>query len=155
MHIDFSARSNINLLPIPSLSHTHTHTHTHVYIYIYIHLWEFIFPAPPVTLSILWGLFQVHQLPLVSPPPSCSIAVFVLLSLLKYLSLIFNLWSAGTAKSSSRQLHSSFLLFFFFSQLLLGQIFWPGLGDLFVAQNPREIHASHSTGLILVYACTI
>ena len=32
------------------------------------------FPSRPVPLPILWGLFQVHQLQLVSPSSSCSIA---------------------------------------------------------------------------------
>ena len=37
----------------------------------------------------------------------------------------------------------------------LGLIFWPGSGDLFVSQNPREFYASHSPGMILVCAYNI
>ena len=37
-------------------------------------------------------------------------------------------------------------------QLALGLVFWPGLGDPFVSQNPRECYGSHSLGSILVCA---
>ena len=45
-----------------------------------------LFPSLPVPLLILWRLFQVHRLRLVSPSPSCSIIYLVLLL---FLSLFF------------------------------------------------------------------
>ena len=78
----------------------------------------------PFSLSILWGLFQLHHLLLISPSPSCSFVclLFFFSSLagswylsLFYLSFNFSLWSTGTAKSTIRQfLFFLFLLFFFF-----------------------------------------
>ena len=37
-----------------------------------------LFPSPPVPLPILWWLYRVLQLQLVSPSPSCSIGFSVL-----------------------------------------------------------------------------
>ena len=53
------------------------------------------------------------------------------------LSFNFNLWSAGTAKSTIQQ------VLFFCCLLLQGLIVWPGLGDPFVSPNPREVCTSH------------
>ena len=64
----------------------------------------FYFSSFPVSVPILWGLFQVHQLQLVSLSPSCSIDflklssnVLVLTSLFAF--FYFILWSAETADS--------------------------------------------------------
>ena len=38
----------------------------------------FWFPIPPVFFRILWRLFQMHQLQLASPTPSCFSVFFVL-----------------------------------------------------------------------------
>ena len=46
--------------------------------------------------------------------------------------LIFTLWSAGTTKCTIRQV--------FFCWLSLDLVVWPRLGDLFVSQNPRDVH---------------
>ena len=64
------------------------------------------FSTPPTLLLNLWESFQVHQLQLVSPSPSCS-TYFCSLSKSKYLSLfsfslIFMLWSARAATSTIR-----------------------------------------------------
>ena len=45
--------------------------------------------------------------------------------------------------------------FFASSLLIIGLIFEPRLGDLFVSQNPRELYVSHFPEEILVYAYTI
>ena len=42
----------------------------------------------------------------------------------------------------------------FFCWLLLGQVVWPRLGDLFVSQNSIEVYVSHSPGWNLVCAYT-
>ena len=66
----------------------------------------FLFPILSVPLPILWWLYWVHQLQLVSPSLYCSIVfqfpskVLVLISLFAFLQ--FTLWSAGTAKSTIR-----------------------------------------------------
>ena len=61
----------------------------------------------------------MHQLPLVSPLPSCSIAFFSSVIKSKYFtlfsfSLIFVLWSTGTAKSTIRQVLFFIFLFYIF-----------------------------------------
>ena len=38
---------------------------------------------------------------------------------------------------------------------LVNYLYWPRLGDLFVSQNPREFHAPHSLGEILVCSYTV
>ena len=38
--------------------------------------------------------------------------------------------------------------------LSLGLVLWPGLGDLYVSQNSRELCPSHSPEWILGFACT-
>ena len=54
-------------------------------------------------------------------------------------SLIFTLWSARVAKFTIQEVKFSFYFFIFlFFSLLQGLVFWPGLGNLFVSQNPRE-----------------
>ena len=78
----------------------------------------------------LCGPFQLRQLQLVSPWPSCPIAFSSFLATSKYLPLfsffsIFTQWSDETAKSAIRQ------VFFFCYWLSQGLVFWPGLGDLF------------------------
>ena len=85
----------------------------------------------------LWWLYQAHQLQLVSPTLSCSLVFFSSLARSKHLNLFslsfnFTLWSAGTAKSTIRQvLFFCFFLFFFFFFLLtitrsgrLTEIWW-------------------------------
>ena len=86
--------------------------------------------SPPVywflSLSLplpsLWGLFQVHQLQLVSPTPSysifsCSLARSMYLSIFS-LSFIFTLCFARRAKSTIRQVHFfNFIFVFLFSFL--------------------------------------
>ena len=58
------------------------------------------------------------------------------------ISLIFDLYSAETAKSTRWQV----LSLFFFCCLVV----WLRLGDLFVSQDPREFYASHFLGRVLV-----
>ena len=65
------------------------------------------------------------------------------------LSFSFTLWSAGSAKSITRQV----LCFFFL--LSQGLVDWMRLGDPFVSQNPRDVCASHSPGQILGCVYTI
>ena len=60
------------------------------------------------------------------------------------LSFSFTLWSAGTAKSTVRQvLFIFFFFFFFFFFFGLGLVVWPRLYDPLVDQNPREVCAFH------------
>ena len=110
----------------------------------------FWFLNPPVPLPRLWGFFQAYLLQLISLLPSYYIVFFSSLARSKYLSLfllpfIFTLYSVRTAKSTIRQIllyfvffsSFSFFFFFFFFCLSLVLVVWPGLGDLFVVQNPR------------------
>ena len=90
-------------------------------------------PSAPITISI-----------------SCFIGFFFfffLVSLFSFLtrstklslfslSFSFTLWSAGTTKSTHRQV-------LYFCWLRLGLVVWPRLGDPFVSQNPRKVCASH------------
>ena len=73
------------------------------------------------SLPIIWVLFQVHHLQLVSPFPSFFIFIF-----------IFHAVSAGRAKSTIQQVLS------FLCWLSLGLVVWPILSDLFVTKNPRD-----------------
>ena len=78
---------------------------------------DLLFPSPPVPVTILWLLSQEQQLQLVSPSLSCSTVFFSFLAKTTYLSFFslsfsFTQWSAGTTKSSIRQV--VFLGFFFF-----------------------------------------
>ena len=82
-----------------------------------------LFPNLPVSLPILWGLFQVHQFQLVSLSPSCSID-FSSLVRSTYLSLFlfsfFTLWFIETATSTFRQV--LFLFFFLLSITRFGHL---------------------------------
>ena len=81
--------------------------------------------------------FQVHQLQLVSLSPSCYtfLAHFVV--------------------HLNGKPHSMVNSFFFSSWLILGLVFWPGLGDQFVSQKSKEFYTSHSRGQILVWIYNI
>ena len=68
-------------------------------------------------------------------------------------SFSFILWSAGAAKSTILQV--LFFFFFFFCWLLLGLVFWPGLGDPLVCQSPIGVYAWHFFGQVLDCAYTI
>ena len=68
-----------------------------------------------------------------------SLARSMYLSLFS-LSFSFNLWSAGTVKSTIWQLHV------LFCWLTLGQVVWPRLNDPFQFQNPKEFYTSHFLG---------
>ena len=75
------------------------------------------FTTPSALLLSFWGSFQVHQLQLASPSPSCSIAFFVLR---QDLSIDFFFFDFHSVVSRDRQLNFSesslfFFLFFFFS----------------------------------------
>ena len=63
------------------------------------------------------------------------------LARLKYLPLFsFSLiFYFGVHKDGKVFYRASFL----FCLLSVGLVFWPGLGDLFVCQNSRELHVSH------------
>ena len=122
-----------------------------------------------VTLPILCGLFQEHQLLLVLPSLSrsvvcflfflfyfCLIFFFVLLNSLDiYLCFHFflSILLRGIARRQSRQFARFsffffFFFFFFFCWLSLGLVIGPRIGELFVSQSPREILCSHSQGKI-------
>ena len=65
-----------------------------------------------------WGLFQVHQLQLISPSLSCSV-VFTSLAISRYLSLFslsfnFTLGSTGMAKSTLRQVLFYYYYYYWF-----------------------------------------
>ena len=82
------------------------------------------------------------QWQLVSLTTSCSTTFSSSLARSRYfsmlsLSFIFTLWSAVTAKFTRYQ-----EIFFLVS--------WPGFGDLFASQSPRDFHASHFLAQILV-----
>ena len=83
-------------------------------------------------LPILWWLYQVHQLKLVSPSFSCSTVCLFFNSIaqsryLSFFSPSFNctLWSAGTAKSTISQiLVFLFVCLFFFALLFIYSFFF-------------------------------
>ena len=106
-----------------------------------------------IPLPSFWGLLQVHQLQLVSPSHSCSIAFLVFWqgssTSLSFRCLRFSL--CDPLDSKIRYSAGSH----FFKKLLQGPVIWPELGDLFIYQNPREFCVSHSPGQTLVYAYTI
>ena len=81
----------------------------------------------PVSISSLWRPFQVSHLPLVWTSRSCS-TFFTSQARFKYFFFHF-------LKFANRQV----FFFFYCSYLLLGLVFWPGLGDLFLSWNFREI----------------
>ena len=112
-----------------------------------------LFPSLSVPLPVLWGLFQLHQLQLISLLHSCSIVIFSSLAKSRYLSL-FSLffyfhsvvcWDGKVHYSASAPL----------CWLLLSLVVWLRSGDPSVSQNPREVCASHSLGQILGSGCTI
>ena len=108
-----------------------------------------LFPSPRLLVSILWWLYQIHQLQFVSLLPSCSIISFFS-SLAGFFAFFqFFQWSAGTATSSIRH------VFLFFGWLSLGLIIWTCLSDPFVSQNHWKVCASHFLGRILCCAYTI
>ena len=111
-------------------------------------------------LSSLCESFQVRQLQLVSLSPSWSTAFLVLRqgpsTCLSFRFLwFFTLWSTGTADSLSLSIYIYIYIYIYisyFCYLSLGLVFWLGLGDPFVSQNPWELYASHSPRWILI--CT-
>ena len=86
----------------------------------------FLFPILPVSLPVLWWLYQADQLQLVSPSLSCSIVFFSFLARSRHFyffpSFNFTLWSAWMAKSTIRQV-LCFLLTIAWSGLL-AEIRW-------------------------------
>ena len=78
-----------------------------------------LFPSPPKAVPVLWWLYRAHHLQLVSPSLSyCAVFFFNPLARTRYLAFFllsfnFTLWSAGTEKSTIRQ-----VLF------LLGLVVW-------------------------------
>ena len=58
-------------------------------------------------------------------------------------SVSFIMWSAGTAKLTVLQ------ILFFCCWLLQGLVFWPGLGDPCVCQNPIGVNVCHFLGQVL------
>ena len=114
-----------------------------------------LFPTPPMSVPILWWLYQEHQFQLASPSLSCSIFFFNFLARPRYLSLfsLFSIstrWSAGTAKFPIGQVFC-----FCCCWLSLCLVVWPRSGDPFVSQNPKEVCATHFLGRILGCAYTI
>ena len=75
------------------------------------------------------------------------------LSCLFFTFLNFILKFAGTAKSTVRQILFFFFFFFFKSSLCL--VFWSGLDDPFVSQNPKEFRVSHSPERILILLVSV
>ena len=73
-----------------------------------------------------------------------SLARFTLFLSLAFFFNYFTQWSAGTAKSTIRQ-----VVFFCCCWLFLDLVVWQRLCDPFVSQNPRGVCASHSPGQIL------
>ena len=124
--------------------------HFWVFYQILIILWSvwskflFWFPIPPVLFPRLWRQFQVQKLQLISTSISSSTAFSVLWQDISiYLSIHFlSLWSAATAKSTR----------FIFFKLTLSLVFWRGLDDPFVSQNPWKFYGFYSLRRILV--CT-
>ena len=111
-----------------------------------------LFPSPSVPLSILWWLVRsartnydwYHRhfhIPLFFQFSSKVLIFIVLFTFFQFYPVI----------SLNGKVHYS-IGFFFYSQ---GLVFWPGLDDPFVSQNPREVCASRSPGRILVCAYTI
>ena len=79
--------------------------------------------------------FQVRQIQLVSPSPSCSTSFSVLWQGLSA-SLSFRfLWFPYVGRLNGKVHYTAG----FFFKLSLGMVFWLGLGDLLISQNPREL----------------
>ena len=98
--------------------------------------WEIV-PSARVIIGIT-ATFMFHS----------SLASSKYLSLFSF-TLIFPLYSTGTAGSTIQEVH------FFSCKLSLNLVFWSGLGDVLVSQNPIEFCASHSSGIILGFAFTM
>ena len=108
----------------------------------------FLFPILPVPLSILWWLYRMHWLLLVSPSLSCSIVFSVLFQgpctyLFRLLPVLLQ----------NGKVHSSVIFFFF--KLSLGLVVWLRFADPFVSWNTREFCAFHSPRWILGCEYTI
>ena len=105
-----------------------------------------LFPSHPVPVPILWWLYRIHRLQLVSPTLLCSVDFSCYFFL--FFSFTFILWSDGTAKSTIR-------LVLCFCWQSLGLVVLPRLGDLFISENSREFCAFYFPGQILDCAYTI
>ena len=106
---------------------------------------------------VLSGLFQVHQLQLVSPSPTRSTGFFFcFLARFKYMSIfsfsfIFTLWTFGTAKSTIRRI--LFLFFCFCCCCLFYYIYFFLLISLAVllARITRSVCISKSQRILFVW----
>ena len=101
------------------------------------------------SLYLIWWLYRGCKLQLVSASFSCSMGFFLLSSKVNvlislFVSSSFTQWSAGTAKSTIRQ------VLFFFCWLSQDLVVWPRLDDSFVSQNPNQFCASHFLGRIII-----
>ena len=137
-----------------------------------------LFPGRPVPVPFLWRLYWARQLHLVSPSLSWPIgwSWFVLrfplfqslfqarqLQLL-LLSPMFDSFLSFSVKSKYCSLSFAFFLhyglltrknplygnFSLLCQLSISLLFWLGLEDLLISQNPCEFTTSHSLWRILV-----
>ena len=113
----------------------------------------FLFPSPPVSVSIFGDYTKSTNYNWSHRHLSCSIVFFNSRARSSYLSLFslsfdFTLWSAGTAKSTICK-------FSFFCSLLLGLLVWPRLGDPFASQNFRGVCVCRSPGQILACVYTM
>ena len=113
-----------------------------------------LFPSPPVPLSILCWLYRAHQLQLVSPSLSCS-KVINFLTRSRYLSFFsssfrYILWSAGTAKSTIRQ-----VLFFLLTITTFGHLaeIRRSVLLLFLFHSWRDFHTSFNWWLFIECEC--
>ena len=89
----------------------------------------FSLPSSPVSIPILWRLYRVYQLQLVSPSLSCSITFSILLLGLHThhsfsILSVLNRWSARTAISTIRQVLFILLIITRFGRLT--EIRWSG-----------------------------
>ena len=101
------------------------------------------------TLTVLCGLFQVHQLQLVSSSPSCSIAVLVpkqSFDIHFFFSISCNPNGLTGRKIPNSQVLSFLLLFTIIKSGRLVEIWWS------VSQNPWEHCASHFSEQVFGYA---
>ena len=99
-----------------------------------------IVPSAPSIISItVTFMFQIFIF--------FSSKVLVLVCLLAF--TLSSAWE-GKVHNSASSLFFSFFFFLLSLRILLSQIFWAGLGDLFVSQNPRKICAFSSPGRIII-----
>ena len=88
------------------------------------------YPYPPVSLSILWLLYQAHQLQLVSPSFSCSIVFFQISCKVKLLIILSTFFQFYPVIRWNDEIHYSVGHFFFFffwsmtSSRCLAEIRW-------------------------------